>query len=318
MKILQGEYFDERERTRVGDQAEMYVRQVISSFGEGTLLRGPLVPNVDVYGRVDGYRESDFLVYTQGTVFCVEVKNYAGIITYLPTYASQQVWNGYGYTSHNVLQSYDTSKILQIKSGKRGERIEKVFNNPLKKTKSFIGVLKKYMARREPRFQHLFIIPVVCFDKQADIRAIYNFQEGIIQIEQLPMFFLHHKNERFTSRPSRWIAETILQKIPNWDRVQTLQGEWINGILVEPNLTFNGPASKLHSLPNYAMVKTIQWQHPSGIAQATMTVTYTNGRVETFPCSGGQLNLIRGNQPETFYLQDLRYLAVGLANKMLI
>lgn len=312
MKILQWEQLDERERARVGDQAEMYVRQVISSYGEGTLLRGPLVPGLDAYGRVEGYRETDFLVYTQGTVFCVEVKNYTGTITYLPTWTSQQVWNGYTYTTRNVFQGYDTSKILQVKSDKRGKQIEKVFNNPLKKTKSFIGVLKKYMARREPRFQHLFIIPVVCFDKQADIRAIYNFHEGIIQIEQLPTFFFHHRNERFAARPSPWIAETILNKIPNWDRVQTIDGEWVNGILVEPNLTFLGNAVRHCSLPNYAMVKTICWQHTQ------MTVTYTNGSVQTFPCYGGQLNLLRGNKPETFSLQNLRYLVVGLANKMVL
>ena len=316
MKILQWEHSDERERARIGDQAEMYVRQVISSYGEGTLLRGPLIPNIDNYGRVDGFRESDFLVYTQGTVFCIEVKYYAGTITYLPLYSSSQAWYGNASTTQRVFQGYDTSKIMQVKSGRHGELIEKTYNNPLKKTKSFIGLLKKFVAHLEPRFQRLFIIPVVCFDKQADIRAIYNFQEGIIQIEQLPTFFLQHRNEQFASRPSPWISETILNKIPNWDRVQTTGGEWINGILVEPHLTFIGADNTPYFLPNYATIKMINWQHLSGLAYTLMIVTYTNGAIQRFHCMGGQLSLTRGGQIETLYIQNLQCLVIGLANKM--
>lgn len=316
VRILQWEQFDERERARVGDQAEMYVRQVISSYGEGTLLRGPLVPSIDNYGRIDGYRESDFLVYTQGTVFCVEVKAYAGTITYLPRYTPQPRWNGYNSTG--AIEGYDTSKILQVKQGKRGERIEKVYANPLKKTKSFIIQLKKYIGRIEPRFRGLFLIPVVCFSSQADIQAIYNFQEGIIQIEHLPAFFQHHRNEQFARRPSPWISETILQKIPNWDRVQTISGEWINGLLGEPHLSFIGDDGRLYSLPNYATIKTISWQPLYRMPHRQMNVVYTNGAMQSYPCMGGQLSLIRGERPETFSLSHLQHLVVGLANKLVV
>ncbi|WP_165423062.1 nuclease-related domain-containing protein [Ktedonosporobacter rubrisoli] len=317
-RILQWEPFDERERARVGDQAEMYARQIISRYGEGVLLRGPLVPSIDSYGRIDGYRESDFLVYTQGTVFCVEVKHYAGTITYLPRYAPRQMGYSYGFRNQRVIASYDTSKLLQIKQGRRGETVEKTYLNPLKKTRSFILLLKKYVGRIEPRFQRLYIIPVVCFSHQADIRAIYNFQEGMIQIEQLPDFFLQHRNERFAAQPSPWIAETILNKIPNWDRVLTTNGEWINGILVEPYLTFRGVDGRLYSLSHYNVIKAIKWQQTYRAAYTEMVVTYTNGASQTHYCSGGQLSLIRGERPETFNLQNLQQLVIGLANKLVL
>lgn len=107
--------FDDRERARVGDQAEVYVRQVISNHGEGALLRGPLLPITNSNNQIERYRESDFLVYTQGTVFCIEVKNYSGIIGYLPLYQNQQIWNGSFSTSMNVFSGYDDSSIAYLR-----------------------------------------------------------------------------------------------------------------------------------------------------------------------------------------------------------
>ena len=297
MRILQWEPFDERERARAGDLAEMEVRRIISSYGEGVLLRGPLVPDIDQRGYVTGYRESDFLVYTQGTVFCIEVKNYAG----------------------TILPGYDATKIVQMKPGRRGgPPVERVYSHPLRKTKSFISLLKKYIRRVEPRFQGLFIIPVVCFSSQADIRAVSNFQDGMIQIEHLPQFILQHRNEQFAARPTPWITETILHKIPNWDRVQILNGEWINGILVEPHLTFFGPDGRPYILAHYTVIKEITWQRTYAMALASMIVSYTNGGVQTLLCAGGQLSLIRGERPEVFDLRTVQRLVVGLANKMVV
>jgi hypothetical protein len=318
VRILEWEPFDERERARVGDQAELYARQVISTFGKGVLLRGPLVPSMDRFGRIDGYRESDFLVYTQSTVFCIEVKSYTGTITYLPRFAPESSWLSSIPGSQHGLGGYDTSRILQIKRTRNGESVEKSYTNPLLKTKRFILLLKKYVGRIEPRFQHLFIIPVVCFASQADIRAIYNFQQGLIQIEQLPAFFHEHRNERFALQPTPWIEETILGKIPNWDRVLTTSGEWINGILVEPHLTFIGIDGLRYFLPNYARIKTIRWQARAGTPYREMKVTFTTGGTQKFFCRGGHLSLVRGKQPETFAFHQLEQLVVGLANKVML
>lgn len=314
MKILQWEPFDQRERARVGDQAEMYIREILKSSGDATFLRGPLVPIIDRFGYINGWRESDFLVYTQGTVFCIEVKNYTGRITYLPRSTPGQIWNGYRPNGPNI---FDTSRILQTKLGRQGRLIEKIYTNPLNKTRNFIVLLKNYVGRVEPRFQRLFLIPVVCFSNTADISAIYNFQEGMIHIEHLPAFFQQHKNGSFAPQHIPWITETILKKIPNWDRVLTTGGEWINGILCESHLTFR-ELNNGRSLPNYTMIRTISWQPISGASYRQMLVTYTNGTMQTFYCSGGQLSLIRGEQPEIFDLRHLQQVVVGCANKLFL
>jgi hypothetical protein len=279
MTMFQWESDDERERARVGDQAEMYVRQVLRTYADATFLRGPLVPNMDTHthGGVSGFREADFLVYTQGTVFCIEVKHYAGTISYAPRTPSGQGWHGNQSHQYNTSADYDTSKIVQIKQGRHGRLVEKTYPNPLQKTRSFVRLLKQYVGRIEPRFERLFLVPVVCFSSQADISRIYSFQDGIIHIEHLPAFFQQQRNERFAANPTAWITETILKKIPNWDRVCTSNGTWVNGILVEPHLTFTGHDGRPYALPNYATVKTISWQHAYGTACAQMTVIYTNG-----------------------------------------
>lgn len=314
--ILQWEPSDERERARVGDQAEMYVREMLKYVGEVTFLRGPLVPHIDQYGRITGWRETDFLVYTQGTLFCVEVKNYSGTITYLPRYEAQQVWNGTSAVVQNVFVGYDPSKILQTKQGKKGAAIERTYPNPLKKTKSFIMLLKKYLSRVEPRFQQQFLIPVVCFGTNADIRAIYNFQEGMIQIDHLPNFFQQYRKSRPVFQSAPWIAETILYKIPNWDRVLTRESEWMNGILVEPYLTFTGIDGRPYALPAYSAISTISVQLLHDGTTREMRITYTNGAVQSFYCIGGQLSLIRGERPETFDLRNIQQIVVGCANKL--
>ena len=318
MKIGRWDQFDERERTRIGDQAEMYVRQVIRNHGEGTLFRGPIVPSIDSNGFIESYREADFLVYTQGNVFCIEVKYYSGTISYLPIYQPQQVWNGWHYTQQRILTGYDDSKIVQVKQSKRGEVFEETYPNPLKKTKSFIRLLKQYVGRIEPRFQRLFIIPVVCFGEKADIRNIYDFQSGIIHIEHLPAFFDQHRNAQFAQKPSPWITDILLHKVPNWDRILTTSGEWINGILMAPYLTFQSLDGRPYTLPPYMSIASILWQRSYNTRHLQMTVHYTNGASQVFSCLGGEISLVRGGQLQTFPLQALQQLVVGLANKLIL
>ena len=79
-----------------------------------------------------------------------------------------------------------------------------------------------------------------------------------------------------------------------------------------------GLDGQAYALPNYAMIKTISWQRTYGISYGQMSVIYTNGATQTFSCAGGQLSLIRGEQPETFSLSHLQHLVVGLANKIVM
>jgi Nuclease-related domain len=310
--------FDDRERARVGDQAEMVVRQVISSHGEGALLRGPLLPITNSNNQIERYRECDFLVYTQGTVFCIEVKNYSGLISYVPLYESQQIWNGSSYATMNVFSGYDDSRIVQTKPPRAGQQpVQQTYPNPLHKTKSFALQLKKYIGRREPRFQHLFLVPVVCFGAKADISAISDFQNGMISIEQLPAFLDQQRNPRFASQPSGWIVDTILNKVPNWDRIKLTTGEWINGILVDARLTFVGPDGGTYAIADYSQIKTISWQKASHAPHLQMTVIYTNGATQVLACREGQVSLKRGPQPERFNVHTVQQLVVGLANKMI-
>jgi Nuclease-related domain len=298
LNVFDWEHFDERERVRAGDEAEIHVRQVISSHEQGVILRGPLIPHINEQNQIEGFRETDLLVYTQGNVFCVEVKYYSGTVTYLP-----------------VPGGYDDNKIVQIKPSHHGEVVREVYTNPLKKTKSFISVFKRYMSQIEPRFEHLFLIPVVCFGEKADISAIYNFQEGIVQIQQLSAFFDYHRNPQFATNPSQWIIDAILHKVPNWDRVLTVEGEWSNGILSVPYLTFMGPDHRAHRLPPYASIGSIDIERvrPKVLQ---LNVSFIDGSRQVFEATGGEVSLGRGGDPQTYRLEELQKLVIGLENKM--
>ena len=77
----------------------------------------------------------------------------------------------------------DETHILQQKLGNYGEGIfMKEHPNPLKKTKYFIHHLKNYLCKLDARCRQFYILPVVGFADTTDIRAVYNFEQGMISI----------------------------------------------------------------------------------------------------------------------------------------
>lgn len=67
--------------------------------------------------------ESDFLIYTQGNLFCVEIKRYKGRLYYPPRERVGQISSPRGPLSHPPLQGFDDSIIIQEKVGNYGEGI---------------------------------------------------------------------------------------------------------------------------------------------------------------------------------------------------
>jgi len=281
-------------RSRVGDWGEEHAAEIIRNFMQheyGAWLRSPILPLGA--GRE---RESDFLVYTKGKLFCIEIKNFRGTIMYNP--------NG-----------YHGSKMLYYKRGNYGEYIPpKEFDNPLQKTRSFIRDLKKHLERIDKRFSRFPILPVAGFTQGADISAIYDWHAGIIQVEQLPDFFKSHQDHRFARQPSDWIIDTILKKVPTWDWVVTTYDQRMGGRLLDSQLVFLGTDRQWHSLP-YRTISSISWQRGTFSPYDLMKVNYSNGTSQVFESVKGEVRLSRGKNTYIHKTRNLKELTVGLANK---
>lgn len=279
------------ERSQYGAFGENYAAQVITKK-EGTFwIANPIIPHPSKPGFT---RESDFLVYTQGNVFCIEIKHYKGKI--FPK---------------------DDSTIIQEKMGNYGEGIfTNEHPNPLKKTKNFIYHLKNYVGQIEPRFQRLHIYAVAAFSEEADISAIHSFDDGMIYISELQRFFEHHRNPQFAQRPSLWIMNAM-RRIPTWDLIQTTDNEWINGFFMTNELVYKGTDRRMHSLP-YAKINSVSWQR-KGLFSAydEMTISFTDGKQEKLNSVNGSIWLQRIGEKKYFKLRNVNKLIVGVANKFI-
>lgn len=304
------------DRSKVGALGEQYAAQVINEGDGSVWIPNPIIPHPTKPGYT---READFLVYTQGNLFCIEVKNYRGRISYPPRYPNIQVeqrgWLGQHHSTQTVIDGYDTSKILQEKMGKYGEGVfTKEHPNPLSKTQNFINHLKNYVGQIEPRFKRLHIIAVAGFSEQADISAIHSFDTGMIYVSEMPAFFEHHINPKFAQRPSKWIIE-VMHKIPTWDVVQTTGNEWMNGILADRELVFKSTDRQNYQIP-FKQIRSVTWKRKGFFsAHDEMTVQYINGTVQNMNCVNGEIRLNRIGEQQVHKLRNLNRLIVGVANK---
>jgi Nuclease-related domain len=304
------------DRAKIGALGEQYAAQVIDD-SEGNWIRNPIIP----HPTKPGYTlEADFLVYTRGNLFCVEIKNYKGRISYAPKYRTVQVEQRdflvSRYVPQTIIDGYDDSRILQEKVGNYGEAIfTKEYPNPLKKTRYFLHRLKDYLSARDARFQRLHIIPVVGFAEYADISAIHSFETGMIYVSEIPTFFERHAHPKFAKSPSPWILEG-LQKVPTWDLVLTTNNEWMNGIIQGSELTFRGTDRRRYALP-YMDIHAISLQRTGFFsAYDQMTVQYTNGSTKVFHSVGGEIHLQRVGERQVHQLRNVNRIVVGVANKL--
>jgi len=286
------------EQARFGALGELYAERLLDDE-QGMCLTNPIIPHPSKPGL---FLESDVLLFTQGNLFCIEIKTYRGRISYpyLP---------GIGF---------DDSRILQEKMGNYGEALfTKEHGNPLKKTKYFLHHLKAYLSKIDPRCRKLYIYPVVGFSDLADISAIYDFEAGMISTAHLPAFFESHRDPTRPTQPPPWLRQ-VFSQIPTWDRVLTTRGEWINGVLLDRELVFQGTDRRVYRLP-YAHLDRISLQR-AGLFSAydQLTVTDLGGHTATFQSVKGELHLRRfDNDSQTHQLRNVSHIVPGVANKRL-
>jgi len=295
-----------------GRSGENYAARVIESMGNACYVRNPIIPLPRRPGR---FTETDFLVYTRGTLYCVEIKNHRGRISYPHGYVTIYVTRGWFIFKRSVPQivpgGYDYTQMVQETLEADGRTVSRNFANPIYKTQRYINDLKSYLYQINPALANLPIYPILAFTEKADIRAIYNFDAGIMHISEMPAFFAKYSNPSYAHTPAPWI-EHELRSLPTWDLVYTTNNQCFNGVLAESFLCFRGINGRDVRIPYKNILMVEVQQNP----QQEMTVAYTSGEVRTFPFTDGTvlLNRFKGEQ-QTHRLTKIRRMEVGAANK---
>jgi len=307
-------------RSLFGALGEEYASQFLDGPSIVSRVINPIIPGSDQ--RRNPF-ESDFLVYTQGNLFCVEVKRYKGRITYAQA-SSHSALGEYGrshprsFVQKNA-NNIDDSKIVQEKTGNYGESLPpRTHPNPLRKTKAFIRVLKDYLVDNiDPRFRTLFVIPVVAFVEEADISAIHSFDTGMIYVRELPAFFQRCAHPTFARNPSRWVAEGI-QKLPTSDLVVTTNGDPFKGFITDQMLIFKRKDGGVEQLP-YQNIRAVWMQRTWLFSDFDkMTVFFSQGHFQEFECASGVIHVTSfSGERQTHKLRNVNKIVVGRTNKLL-
>jgi Nuclease-related domain. len=306
------------DKDKGGMWGEQYAEYIIDDENNGCYIRNPIIPHPKKPGI---FFETDFLVYMQGTLYCVEIKNYRGKVYYPARYRTVYVRKGWFIFKRTIQQTvfshYDYSKMVQEKMGQNRERLTiREMPNPFQKTQRYIEDLKYYLYHIEPRLQSLPIYPVLGFAEKTDIAAIYNFDAGIMYISELPAFFAKYSDPAYARMPAPWIRQALHQ-LPTWDRILTTGNDWINGTIMDRVLSFKCVDGQKYNIP-YTHIHVISLQREGNFsAYDTLTISYLNGSQQSFRCVNGDVHLRRfQGEQQTHKLRNVNQIVVGVANKM--
>ena len=162
------------------------------------------------------------------------------------------------------------------------------------------------------RFGGLYIRRVVAFGPLADISEVHSMDEGMISTDEIPVFLAHHANPRFAGQPSRWVV-TGLNRVPTWDRVLTTGGDWINGVLQDPGLTFDQASFGRRTIA-YSDITDIELNRSGWLSpHDEMVIQHRGGYPEQVRASGGEVRLEHFGTLQRHKLRNLRRIRPSLA-----
>jgi hypothetical protein len=280
------------ERTAFGERGEEDAAWFILQAEVACCIRNPMLPAAD---SLNHPLESDFLIYTLGNLFCIEVKNYKGRLWYADN----------AVTGKRIL--------MRQKVGNYGEFIPpEEQRDPARQVRTFIHHLKTRLVSMDGRFRGLYIIPVVAFSPRSDISAIYSLEDGLISIRDLPTFFRMHAHPRFADRlPAPWIREA-LQQLPRADVIVTSQRERFKGFLLDRELRFQDAVGQEYTLP-YANIRSVALQR-DGLFSAydVLMIEDANGQRQSLRCAKGNVRFqtLEGQQ-QIHHLRNINLIEVG-------
>lgn len=297
------------EKVRFGMAGEKEAEKIIGKE-DGIIIYNPIIPHPKDKNK---FLETDLIVYYEGNLYCVEIKNLKGKIYFIPIYDRVEEVRRFLFlfkikVMKKVQVGWDDSKIIQEKSGNHGEgNFYKEYNNPMKKTKYYIYNLKMFLSTKQNGFQNTYIRPVVAFNRtNTNISKIHSLESGYIYIDELMDFIKITKRK---SENSKKIEESLME-LSTWDTIITTSGERIYGIIKGKSITLNSLNDETVEV-HYDYIKCINFKRGLFSNEDIVSVTFHNDVTEKYKCILKTVHLQKFDQNLDFKTVNLNKIEVG-------
>lgn len=299
------------EVTNFGMAGEQEARRFIEEE-DGLTLHNPIIPHPRDKNK---FLEMDSIIYNKGNVYCIEIKNYKGKITFIPAYEEfqEKVKFLFFFTrtiTKKIQTGWDDSRISKEKEGNYGEGVfYEEYPNPMKKTKYFIKNLKNYLSNKNNMFGKVFIKPIVAFNREnADISSIHSFEKGYIYIDEIHA--LIEENSNGSNRNLQWIRNGLIG-LSTWDTIITSSNEEIYGVIKDSYLdvcTLNNDKVKL----NYKDIKSIKIER-NGIfsKEDRLFIKFTDNTENEYKNIRGNIILNKFGNLQEHKISNINFVNVG-------
>ncbi len=266
-----------------GYKAEKYVEDMLLKAGM-PVFSNKILKHPKLKSR---YIESDIILYSGSSVFCIEIKRLKGKI----------------FHSKDGIVQENYKPFARRYQGYRAKRIK----DPKKQSGLFCNQLKKYLTNKSERFGHIRFIPVAVFSQEADISQIHSKQEGILYIDELIGFIKSHTKQNETEQ-ERVVKE--LEKLKGFDIVINRKGLPVMGFIqneIFECLCKNGVFSI-----NFSSIKSIDIKRSSFLsAYDDITINLKNGQTEHKKCLEGHISFDSFGNKQKHFLRNINSIHIN-------
>lgn len=194
--------------------------------------------------------------------------------------------------------------IVQRKYDQWGNEFIKEFRDPLRRLHAFAMSMKRWLAIRSPRWNRVFVHPVVAFcDDDVTFGPGFRGEQGYCILEHLLEYFEHHGDPSGPSAPPSWLLDDVATT-PTWDMLSDRLGNMYQGLIATPALSLTLPGDQRLEVPYSAMWK-IELKAGGFLSCADeVTVYLRNGDLLQGRCNDSILTR-RMSYERNFRLRDL-------------
>lgn len=294
-----------------GMDGELEAKRVIDEE-KGLILYNCIIPHPRDKNK---FLEIDSIIYNEGNIYCIEIKNYKGKITFIPVYeeVKEKINFLFFFTrtiTKKIQVGWDDSKIIQSKEGKYGEGVfYKEYSNPMKKTKYFINNLKSYLSTKYSMFNKVFINPVVAFNRDiTDISDIHSLEKGYIYIDEIPRLIEVNSSKRKGN--IEYIKNGLLE-LSTWDTVVTNSNETIYGIIEDSYLNVYTEDNEKIKI-NYKDVKFVKVERKGIFSKEDrLLIRFTDNRENYYKNTTGKIILDKFGTLQEHKISNVNFIDIG-------
>ncbi len=266
-----------------GHMAEKYVRNMLLTT-DMHIFTNKIIKYQKSKSR---YIESDIILYSGNTVFCIEVKRLKGKIFSVGGSIVQEKHKSFEKRFHN----YQAKKI----------------KNPVTQSAFFTKTLKRHLMERDRRFKDITFLSVVVFSKEVDMSSVHDFDGGVLYIDELLEFIYKHTDKNVTNQD--WVIRA-LDNLKGFDILINRNNLDILGLIVGDRFQCLGKNGAV-SIP-YSNIKSISITRKTFFSSFdSIEIIKKDGKTLSIPCYEGSVSINTFDEIQSHFLRNINRIYIN-------